>query len=131
MDSSPTTSEDNKSNDKTVTPGEQNPNAPSSSGATGSRTVAETNGDVKTRFTELFNEYVKGGMEPNVAAATALKAISSHMANQDNSTSSGNSNDAIDTNTNASSVSSSSASFTSRPSFTLGHSNRARAGSQR
>merc|ERR1719399_399837 len=48
-------------------------------------------------------------MEPNVAAATALKAISSHMANQDNSTSSGNSNDAIDTNTNASSVSSSSA----------------------
>eukprot|EP00944_MAST-04C_sp_MAST-4C-sp1_P002784 g2784.t1 len=109
MDSSPTTSEDNKSNDKTVTPGEQNPNAPSSSGATGSRTVAETNGDAKTRFTELFNEYVKGGMEPNVAAATALKAISSHMANQDNSTSSGNSNDAIDTNTNASSVSSSSA----------------------
>ena len=106
MDSSPTTPEDNKSNDKTVTPGEQNPNAPSSSGVLGSRTVAETNGDAKTRFTELFNEYVKGGMEPNVAAATALKAISSHMANQDNSTSSGNSSDAIATNTNASSVSS-------------------------
>eukprot|EP00944_MAST-04C_sp_MAST-4C-sp1_P006413 g6413.t1 len=118
MDSSPTTPEGNKCNDKTATSGEQNPNAPSSSGSTGSRIVAETNGDAKTRFTELFNEYVKSGMEPNVAAATALKAISSHMANQDNSTSSGNSSDAMATNTNEHSVSSSSTTSSSakRPS---------------
>ena len=60
------------------------PSAPTTATTTNNSMTPTTNGnnnvDAKARFTDLFNEYVQQGMAPNVAAATALKTISTQMS---------------------------------------------------
>ena len=84
------------------------PSAPTTATTTNNSMTPTTNGnnnvDAKARFTDLFNEYVQQGMAPNVAAATALKTISTQMSekkdndNNKQTEHSGEGNDATATN---------------------------------